>query len=158
MSSDGFKMLQRLEGAIKSLEGRYDYVIFDTPPSNGGLTRAALTYSDVALVPLPTRIKGIENLLNVSEVLANVQKVNPNLRLGAFLPTTYKKGRTQDREVLELLEEDYTQIAPVAPPITERVAVYGAMVVQRSAVGFAEPDSPAAAELNAVLDAVLEVL
>src|SRR5581483_5816756 len=38
----------------RDLAGRYDHLVIDTPPGHPGITSAALTLADVALVPLTT--------------------------------------------------------------------------------------------------------
>lgn len=133
----------------------FDYVLIDTPPSNGGLTRAGLVAADAVFVPVPTKIKGIENFENVSKVLGNCRMVNPNVRLGGFLPTAYDHRRVHDREIYAALTDVYSQLAPVGPVVRERLALYPEMVVGRTAIGAAQPNNPAAAELEAVLDFVL---
>jgi chromosome partitioning protein len=150
-------LLVGLKGALRSLEGQYDYVLIDTPPSNGGLTRAALVASNFAVIPMPTHIKSIENLENVTTVLTQSRRLTPELRIALFIPTTFNKGRVQDREVLELVHTELTALAPVSIPITERPAIYRDVIPARGAVGLDQPKNPATTELNAVLDHLLAV-
>ncbi|GGR10932.1 ParA family protein [Deinococcus ruber] len=151
-------LLTGLKGALRALEYQYDYVLIDTPPSNGGLTRAALVASDFAVVPMPTHIKSVENLENVTAVLAQCRRLTPQLRIASFIPTTFNKGRVQDREILELMQTQLTALAPVSPPITERPAVFRDVIPARGAVALDQPKNPATAELNTVLDHLLNAI
>lgn len=151
-------LLVGLRGALAGLRGQYDYVLIDTPPSNGGLTRAALVASNFAVIPMPTHIKSVENLENVTSVLAQCRRLNPELRIASFIPTTFNKGRVQDREILELMHQQLSALAPIAPPVTERPAVFRDVIPARGAVGLDQPRNPATAELGAVLDHLLAAL
>ncbi|WP_261664935.1 ParA family protein [Deinococcus sp. Marseille-Q6407] len=151
-------LLIGLRDALQRLADDYDYVLIDTPPSNGGLTRAALVASDAAVVPMPTHIKSVENIENVTQVLAQCRRLNPDLRIASFIPTVYNKQRTQDREIYELITQQLSDLAPVAPPVTERPAIFRDVLPARGAVALDQPANPASRELNAVLDHLLEVI
>ncbi|MFC4455256.1 ParA family protein [Deinococcus sonorensis] len=152
------ELLTGLRDALEQLRGQYDFILIDTPPSNGGLTRAALVASQFAVIPMPTHIKSVENLENVTTVLAQTRRLNPQLKIALFIPTTYNKGRVQDREILELIQTQLTPLAPIAPAITERPAVFRDVIPARGAVALDQPRNPAVAELNAVLDQLLQVV
>ncbi|MFC6618758.1 ParA family protein [Deinococcus radiophilus] len=151
-------LLIGLRDALKRLEDEYDYILIDTPPSNGGLTRAALVASDAAVIPMPTHIKSVENIENVTQVLAQCRRLNPDLRIASFIPTVYNKQRTQDREIYEMISNQLTDLGPVSPPVTERPAIFRDVLPARGAVALDQPNNPATAELKAVLDHLLEVI
>lgn len=150
--------LTGLKGALQSIAHLYDYVLIDTPPSNGGLTRAALVASNFAVIPMPTHIKSVENLENVTSVLAQCRRLTPQLRIACFIPTIFNKGRVQDREILELMQTQLAALAPISPPVTERPAVFRDVIPARGAVALDQPKNPATAELNTVLDHLLSAI
>lgn len=151
-------LLIGLRDAVRRLEREYDFVLIDTPPSNGGLTRAALIASDAAIIPMPTHIKSVENIENVTQVLAQCRRLNPSLQIASFIPTVYNKQRTQDREIYAMVCGQLTDLAPVSPPVTERPAIFRDVLPARGAVALDQPSNPATHELNAVLDHLLEVM
>lgn len=147
--------LNNLGYVLRRMSDQYDYVLIDTPPSNGGLTRAALVAADYAVVPVPTQIKGVENIENVALVLGQCRRHNPNLEIACFVPTLYNSQRKQDNEVLELLTSDFSQMAKVTSVITERAALFRNVIPAYTTVGCDSPSHKSTAELNQVLNELL---
>ncbi|MCG8409339.1 MAG: AAA family ATPase [Phycisphaerales bacterium] len=61
----------RLRQALRSLEGRYDFVIIDTPPTIGFLTESALYAADEMIVPVDT---GYFSLHGLSKQLETIRQ------------------------------------------------------------------------------------
>ena len=135
----------------------YDFVLIDTPPSNGDLTKSAIVAADFVVMPIPTHIKGVENLPNVQKVMAECQQFG-DVRLLAFVPMSYDKNRQQDRAIMEVLSEDYRELAPSTRPLVERSGVYRNVIPARSAVVRMYPRDKATVELNEVADQLLELM
>jgi len=80
----------RLKNLLSSLNGRYDYIVIDCPPSLGVMTVNALVAADDVIVPLQCEyfaMEGLGYLLNtVKLVKANL---NPRLSLGGILLTMF---------------------------------------------------------------------
>jgi len=151
-------LLPNLRAVLARLGDQYDYCLIDTPPSNGGLTRAALVAADWAVIATPTNIKGIENLENVVGVLGQCRRINPNLRLAAFIPTIHHPNQIEDRKVISLLKDKFSLLAPTLSPITSRPALFSGVVPGRTAIGFDYPKHVAVTELNVVLDELLSIV
>lgn len=147
-----------LRTALRRGGADYDFILIDTPPSNGDITRAAIIAADEVVIPVPTHIKGVENFVNVNRVFGECQETCPDVRLLALVPVAYNKGRDQDRQILDILREDYAGLAPTTRPIVERSGVYRNVIPLRSAIVRKYPRSPAATELNEVVDELLALM
>jgi len=71
-----FSREQRLKNALKAVEGDYDFVLIDCPPSLGLLTINALAAADEVLIPIQCEYYALEGL---SQLLRNVELVQGNL-------------------------------------------------------------------------------
>jgi chromosome partitioning protein len=98
---------ERLRAALTPLEGIYDYVLIDCPPSVGLLTFNALRAASEVIVPLETSqfaIHGVEKLLETVGLL--VERIGHDLTV-RVLPTLYD-GRTRyARETLGKIRERF---------------------------------------------------
>ncbi len=85
-----FSREQRLKSALKAVEGEYDFVLVDCPPSLGLLTINALAAADEVLIPIQCEYYALEGL---SQLLRNVELVhanlNPELEVGGVILTMY---------------------------------------------------------------------
>ncbi len=80
----------RLEEALGGLQGKYDLLFLDCPPSLGLLTINALTAATDLLVPVQCEYYALEGL---GQLLATAERVrtslNPDLRVAGFLLTMH---------------------------------------------------------------------
>lgn len=76
------------------LRERYDYIIFDCPPSLGMITTNVLVASDFVVIPLESRKFSAKGISDLQETILQVNKrSNPNVSiLGAFI-NRYISGR-----------------------------------------------------------------
>ncbi len=85
----------RLRNALKAVDGGYDYILVDCPPSLGLLTVNALAAAHEVLIPIQCEYYALEGL---SQLLRNIELVrnnlNPRLEIGGVLLTMYD-GRTR---------------------------------------------------------------
>jgi chromosome partitioning protein len=81
---------RRLDTLINELDGEYDYVLIDSPPSLGLLTVNALTAADSVLIPLQCEYYALEGL---TQLIATVNLVrdhlNPDLDIKGVVLTMY---------------------------------------------------------------------
>jgi chromosome partitioning protein len=94
----------RLRSALRSLEGAYDVILLDCPPSLGLLTINALTATGEVLIPLQCEYYALEGL---SQLLASVNLVqrhlNPDIAIGGVLLTMYDpRTRLADQVATEV--------------------------------------------------------
>ncbi len=78
----------RLRDALQQLDGRYDLILVDCPPSLGLLTVNALTACSHVLIPLQCEYYSLEGLAQLISAIQLVQeRLNPALHLFAVLMT-----------------------------------------------------------------------
>lgn len=95
---------QLLQDALKMLTPRWDYVIFDCPPSLNIATVSALVASDYLLVPVETKFLSLKPLARIFQLFTRVQKrLNPELRLAGVLASKVRGSTRHCADVIERL-------------------------------------------------------
>ncbi|HUG31531.1 MAG TPA: AAA family ATPase [Acidimicrobiia bacterium] len=107
-----FSRETRLGSAIDELDGDFDVILIDCPPSLGLLTINALTAAEEVIIPIQCEYYALEGL---SQLLRNVELVstnlNPELKVSGVVLTMYD-GRTKlSREVAEQVREYFGDVA-----------------------------------------------
>ncbi|HEX2141777.1 MAG TPA: AAA family ATPase [Candidatus Limnocylindria bacterium] len=81
---------RRLEASLAGLDGTYDRVLIDCPPSLGLLTVNALTAADGVLIPIQTEYYALEGLSQLVNTIRRVREaLNPRLEIEGVLLTMY---------------------------------------------------------------------
>ncbi len=91
-----------LKQILEPLNGWYDFILIDCPPSLGLLTTNALCASTEVLIPLQSEyfaMRGLQTLLETVEKVKS--RLNPDLTLLGILATMYSTGTIHAREVLD---------------------------------------------------------
>ena len=97
-----------LEKALKPIQGRYDFVLIDTPPSLGLLTINALAASDGVIVPVQCEYLSLRGLVQLENTLAMVREnLNPRVEIEGILPTMFDKRLLHSREAIDILQENF---------------------------------------------------
>jgi len=85
---------RRLAASLAELNGAYDRVLIDCPPSLGLLTVNALTAADGVLIPIQTEYYALEGLSQLVNTIRLVREsLNPRLEMEGVVLTMYD-GRT----------------------------------------------------------------
>lgn len=95
----------------------YDFVVIDTPPNLGLLTRNALGAAKTILIPIKTEITAQRTLKRFFSTLDDVRKsgLNRNIAVWWILPTLYDSRNAHHREILQSLQIQYgPQVYPEA--------------------------------------------
>ena len=80
----------RLTASLAELDGRYERVFIDCPPSLGLLTVNALTAADGVLIPIQTEYYALEGLSQLVNTIRRVREgLNPRLEIDGVLLTMY---------------------------------------------------------------------
>lgn len=82
----------RLKEALAPVEGHYDFIILDTPPTLGILTVNAFTASNAVLIPLQCEYYAMEGLSQLITTTGLIKKrLNPALEREGILLTMYDR-------------------------------------------------------------------
>lgn len=97
-----------LKGAISSVVGDYDYVIFDTPPSLNRVTLNALNASNRVIIPVQCHYEALKGMALIEYTINEIHKKdNKELELGGIL-LTMADGRTRlTRSVKDQVRKEY---------------------------------------------------
>ncbi|MCJ7830820.1 MAG: AAA family ATPase [Desulfobacterales bacterium] len=91
-----------LRNLLAGINGSFDYVILDCPPSLSLLTVNALTAADFVLIPLQCEFYALEG---VGQLLNTVQRIkqglNPKLEIAGILLTMFDKRTNLSTQVAE---------------------------------------------------------
>jgi chromosome partitioning protein len=111
-----------LEEAIAPIECDFDVLLLDTPAGLGCVTRAALVYASLVLVPFQPEALSLRSVTQVLRLVDHIrQGENPRLQLLGILPTMVEKSSPA---CLGVLSEIWTGFGGVLESIVPRAAVY----------------------------------
>jgi chromosome partitioning protein len=97
-----------LEKALAAIDGDYDFICIDTPPSLGLLTINALTAADKVIVPVQCEYLSMRGLVQLQNTLAMIREnLNPDVDIEGILPTLVDTRTLHAKEAIELLEENF---------------------------------------------------
>lgn len=100
--------LRRLERVLAGLQGRFEFVLIDCPPSLGVLTLNALAAAREVLVPMQAHflaLQGVGKLLEtVRLVSTGPGAINPRLRVAGVVLCNHDNASTHTREVVADLD------------------------------------------------------
>lgn len=100
----------RLREAIIAIEGDYDLIIIDCPPSLGLLTLNALTAAKSLLVPIQAEYYALEGVTELFDTLARIRRLhNPTLMIEGLLLTMYDERTNLSAAVASDLRDFYGQ-------------------------------------------------
>lgn len=95
-----------LKKNLELLDGKYDFIIIDCPPSLNLLTINALTAANTVLVPIQCEYYALEGLSQVLKTVNLVQKkLNPALEVEGVVFTMYDSRTNLSLEVVENVKE-----------------------------------------------------
>ncbi len=93
---------QKLKGALAMLQGRYDCILIDCPPSLGLLTLNAMTAAASVLIPLQCEFYAMEGLSHILTTINLVRKgLNPALAVEGILLTMFDGRNNLSRQVCD---------------------------------------------------------
>jgi len=96
---------QILRDHLAAVDGEYDYVFIDCPPSLGLLTLNALTAARDVVIPLQPHFLALQGLGKLLETVALVQRrINPRLRVSGVVLCMYESVTRLAGEVLADLQ------------------------------------------------------
>ncbi len=95
-----------LKTAVARLQGKYKFIIIDSPPSLGLLTINVLTAAQSILIPIQCEYYALEGLSQLLNTIRLVQKhLNKELEIEGILITMFDSRLNLSRQVVEELNE-----------------------------------------------------
>ncbi len=94
----------KLKEALASLNGSYDVILVDTPPSLSILTVNVFSYAEEVLVPCQTHPYAYDALEDLFDTISIIREgINPDLDVTGIVPTFFDARTRVSRNVLEML-------------------------------------------------------
>ena len=102
------KALQQL---FKRIEGMFEYIIVDCPPSLSLLTINAMTAADALIIPLQCEFYALEGLSQLLQTVKRIKRgLNPRLTIAGILLTMFDKRTNLSYQVAENAEKYFKQL------------------------------------------------
>src|SRR5687768_13675978 len=99
-----------LRHVLEDLQGSYDYIVVDCPPSLGLLTLNVLAAANAVLIPIQCEYYGLEGISQLLNTVRLVQQnFNPGLAIDGVLLTMYDARLNLCRQVAEDAKEYFGQ-------------------------------------------------
>lgn len=113
-----------LAGALSPIDGRYDYVLIDCPPSLGLLTVNALAAADGVLVPVQCEYLALEGLSSLVATLGRVRAgLAPRLSLRGIVLTMFDSRTHLSQDVVREVRQHFPgQVFRTVIPRSVRLA------------------------------------
>ena len=91
-----------IRDAFSPLEGSWDYIIIDCPPSLGLVTINAMVWANEIIIPMQSEYFAMEGLTLLMHTIGNIKKsLNPELEVLGILFTMYSKRTRLSRDVVD---------------------------------------------------------
>lgn len=147
---------RRLKTALRPLQGFYDMVIIDTPPTAGELQYNALMASEGLIIPLQADICGLQGLFQMTSTARKLQQSNSALTITGYILTRYSSRSTIAKQMAQTIQERAAALKiPFLAEIREGVAIREAQTLQRDLYEYA-PNSKPAADYMALFETLMQ--
>lgn len=135
---------KRLQNALQPLQGRYDLIVIDTPPTMGELQYNALQAATGLLIPLEADTYSLQGLYHICDLAHQIQETNPGLEILGTVLTRYSYRPRISRFMADSIAERGAEIgAPLLCKIRAGIAVVEATALQQSLFTYAPKSKPA---------------
>jgi len=145
----------RMRKALEPLDGRYDYILIDCPPSLGILTVNGLVAAlQGVIIPIQCEYLALEGLSQLIQTIEHARaRLNPNLIIRGMLLTMYDSRTNLSRDVVEEVRRHFPRLVFKAIiPRNVRLAEAPSHGLPISAYAV---DSPGAIAYHALADELL---
>ncbi len=97
----------RLGELVGNMNGQFDYVIFDTPPTLSLMTVSALIASTEVLIPMQAHFLALEGLAEMVKLIHSINRVyNLNVSLKGIIPTFYSERTRLSRAIVDEIKRN----------------------------------------------------
>ncbi len=113
-----------LEKALAEVQGDYDYIFIDSPPSLGLITVNTLTAANQVLIPLQCEYFALEGISQLLEIIGRVrQHLNPDLEVGRVILTLFDGRTNLARQVMDEVKSYFGDaVSPTVVPRNIRLS------------------------------------
>jgi len=112
-----------LKRALETVNGRFDVVLIDCPPSLSILTINALNAANGLLIPTQPQINDLRGLKLFLETVDQIrEELNPGLDVLGIVPTFYDSRTNHQAEALDIMSAAGLPVLPVRVSRSIRVA------------------------------------
>lgn len=143
-----------LQRALREIDGAYDYVLIDCPPSLGILTINGLTCAQQVVIPLQCEALSHRGVGQLIETMGDIRHfTNPDLSVAGVIPTLFDGRTKHTQEVLADIGSRY-DVRVLMPPVRKSIKFAEASQAGRSILSFAptHPGAEAYRELATQID------
>jgi chromosome partitioning protein len=138
-------ILRRL---VEPLRSRWDFILFDCPPSLGLLTVNALAAADQVIIPVQCEYLALEGLGHLAGTLERVRRgLNNTLRLEGLVLTMYDARTTLAAQVVDEVRRHFPQTFATVVPRSVRLSEAPSHGLSIAAYAPGTPGAVAYAEL-----------
>ena len=101
----------RLRNALESVEGDYEFIFIDCPPSLSMLTVNALVAASSVMIPMQCEYYALEGLSALLQTIQQItEAVNPDLEIEGILLTMYDTRLRLANQVVEEVKTHFQQL------------------------------------------------
>ncbi|MCX6066930.1 MAG: ParA family protein [Chloroflexi bacterium] len=140
--------------ALASLSKEYDYILFDTAPSAGGLQERAIWASNQVIIPAATEFLSMDGIQQMAQLLAdlNNQRAWQGTLLGV-LPTFYETVTKHSKVAMLSLKGTFGE--RLLPPI-RRSTVLRECAAEGLTIWEKDPDCSVAADYTRLVNILIK--
>jgi chromosome partitioning protein len=150
---DAVTGIQKLSSAIRRVEGQYDWIFADCPPTLGLLSLGAIVGCPDVLVPVKLAAATLPGLADLMQILEVVRDSEPQVRVMGVLGTSFVEGANGPKDALAFIREQFG--AAVFDTVIHRAQGVEDACGAGVPVCLSAPKSRGAAEYQSVIQEVL---
>ena len=144
----------KLKNALKEVEGHYDFVIFDAPPSFGLLNLNALMAADDLIVPVLADFLSFHGLKLLFETVQSLEEdLGHVLDHVLIAVNAYNQTYKLSKEALAALKQHYPEY--MLPTIVRQCTRFAQASSEGRPIFLADRNSKGANDIQALIDEVL---
>ena len=146
-----------LSEALKPVEGKYDFIIIDTPPAISMAVLNALTASDFVVVPTQADIYSLKGLGKLAGTIASIKKhSNPSIEVSGILIGRYNYRTNFTKAITSMLQETSQRLNTKVfdTKIREAIAIKEAQGERTNIFDYA-PKAKVTNDINHFIDELL---
>ncbi len=147
----------KLRNALKDLDGQYDLILFDAPPSFGLLNLNALVAADDLFVPVLADFLSFHGLKLLFDTVNSLEEDLGHTLSNIFIVVNaFNQTFKLAKEALEALKTHYPEY--LLPTVVRQCTKFAQASSEGVPVFVSAPDSKGAEDIQAVIDHVLKRL